>query len=120
MVSLSKVYTGNALTRQVKRTSQALLKTRKNNAVRLSMISGVGFAVTKLLSPDSHPIRTAGILIGAISGSLINHYGFKNPDREAAKAYAKELESLKASEEYQNILERAKSIKKVKHKKQVG
>ena len=117
MVSLSKVYSGNALTRQIKRTSQELLRTRKNNAERLALVSGVGFAFAKLLSPDSHPVRSASILIGAISGSLIYHYGFKNSGREAAKIYAKELKSLKASDEYQNTLERAKSIKKTKYTK---
>lgn len=115
MVSLTKNYAGTAVTRQVKRATQQLVSARLKNTGRIATCSGVGGGLCAgIIALTSSTPSYLAVMTGAIIGATIPHYVQKNPGREAAKAAVKNLKSLKASEEYQNILARAKAIKNAK------
>ena len=109
IVSTTKTYSGNALTRQVKRASQDILKARLNNARKILLISAFGTGFTKILAQDAAKILP--IFAGATIGAIIGHYTIGNAGREATRDALRELKTLEASNEYKQIVERAKSIK---------
>ncbi len=111
MISLIEVYKGNAFTRQVKRATQKAIRVHSENIAELTTLSAMTTAVAKVAVPDI-PMQT--IFAGAMAGSGIIHYCGKSSNRLKAKEAIKELRTLKASDEYQKILTRAKSIRKVK------
>ncbi len=115
MVSLQKVYSGNALTRQVKRISQDIKKQRLCNATKIVVQSGIGGgAVAGILKLADAAISPISIIAGALMGSLYYHYKIDTLGRDFVKSSVNYLKYLKSTDEYQNILARAKAIKNAK------
>lgn len=107
MLSITKTITGNAVTRQVKRAKQTatkeLGKTMTNIFAKGALVAGITSVITSFCDVPAHP---SAIFTGTMLGD-----GLMRNDPELDAALEK-YRNLKASDEYKQIVERAKQIKK--------
>lgn len=106
MLSITKSITGNAVTRQVKRAKQTatkeLGKTMANVLAKGVLVTGISSVISSFIDvPMYSPAIFAGTIMG--DGAMRN-----DPKLDAA---LEKYRNLKASDEYKQIVERAKQIK---------
>lgn len=106
MLSITKTITGNAVSRQVKRAKQTVVKelgkTGTNMLAKATMVTGLTTVLTDFAGT---PVIPWALFLGTILGD-----GLLRNDPKLDSAINK-YKSLKSGDEYKQIAERAKNIK---------
>ncbi len=106
MLSITKTITGNAVSRQVKRAKQTVVKelgkTGTNMLAKATMVTGLTTVLTDFAGT---PVIPWALFLGTIlSDGLLRN----DPKLDSA---INKYKSLKSGDEYKQIAERAKKIK---------